>query len=253
MDRADRPAVGATAGVGVPTFFADGALGSGASLDLGDDAVQHARARRIAVGERVRLTNGVGTLADADVVRCDRSVFRVDVRVTHTVAPHTVVRLFVPVADRDRMLWLAEKAAELSVSAWQPVMFRRSRSVSPRGEGESFRRKVRARMISALEQSGGAWLPIVEGERSLDDVLELGGAQESRYLLDRGGAPLIAVQPSAGADVMLGPEGGLEPAELDDIVTRHAWIPVSLGEGTLRFETAGVLAVGIVRARLRDS
>ena len=52
------------------------------------------------------------------------------------------------------------------------------------------------------------------------------------------------------ADAMLGPEGGFEREEVQQILDRGTWIPVSLGENTLRFETAGVLAAGILRAHL---
>jgi 16S rRNA (uracil1498-N3)-methyltransferase len=34
--------------------------------------------------------------------------------------------LLAPVADRDRMLWLAEKTVELGLTSWRPVVWRRS-------------------------------------------------------------------------------------------------------------------------------
>ena len=160
--------------------------------------------------------------------------------------PH--LRLLVPVADRERMLWLAEKCAELAVTSWQPVLFQRSASVSPRGEGEKFAQKVRARMIGALEQSGGAWLPEIRRELSLPEALvrpaEAAGAP---FLLERGGHRLVDQHLDA-ADLLLGPEGGIEAAERALIVDQHGWLPASLGETTLRFETAGVVAAGLLRA-----
>jgi 16S rRNA (uracil1498-N3)-methyltransferase len=149
------------------------------------------------------------------------------------------------------MLWLAEKCAELAVSVWQPVVFRRSSSVSPRGEGEAFRRKVQARMIGALEQSGGAWLPEIHAEIPLAQALvSRQGDDVHRLLLDSGGARLVRADVRGAVDLLLGPEGGIDMSELDLLTRDHGWVPVSLAETTLRFETAGVVAVGIVRSRL---
>jgi 16S rRNA U1498 N3-methylase RsmE len=49
---------------------------------------------------------------------------------------------------------------------------------------------------------------------------------------------------------MVGPEGGVEDDERMLIVDRHGWLPVSVGETTLRFETAGVIAAGLLRGLL---
>ena len=243
MERGDRAALA--------TFYATGALDAGASLTLGEATAQHARVRRLAAGDRIRLTDGAGTQAIADIVRLTKGALQVEVRETHPVPAPPPLCVFVPIADRDRMLWLAEKCAELSVTAWHPVRFRRSASVSPRGEGDAFRRKVEARMVAALEQSAGAWLPRVEAERSLDEVLAWRDVNStSRYVLERESRLLVHERPSGPADVMLGPEGGIEPSELECIVNGHGWRPVSLGETTLRFETAGVVAVGILRGLL---
>jgi len=154
----------------------------------------------------------------------------------------------VPVADRERMLWLAEKSAELAVTSWQPVLFQRSASVSPRGEGEKFAQKVRARMIGAVEQSGGAWLPEIALELTLAEALvRPTETTAARFLLERGGRPLVDQRPSATL-LLLGPEGGIEESERALIVDEHGWLPASLAETTLRFETAGVVAAGVLRA-----
>jgi 16S rRNA (uracil1498-N3)-methyltransferase len=152
------------------------------------------------------------------------------------------------------MLWLAEKCAELEVTVWQPVVFRRSLSVSPRGEGPAFARKVRSRMRSALEQSGGAWLPELRPPQPLASVLadaEISGS--CRFLLDRDGAPLVGQRAHGEASVLLGPEGGLDSAELRLARGEHGWMLASLGARTLRFETAGVIAAGILRSQLASS
>jgi 16S rRNA (uracil1498-N3)-methyltransferase len=240
VDRRHRPVVA--------TFFVDGALVRGASLALPGEVARHIRVRRLREGELLRLTNGHGAIADAKLERLPRDEAVVLIGDVESVLRPPHLGLLVPVADRERMLWLAEKSAELAVTSWQPVLFQRSASVSPRGEGEKFAQKVRARMIGAIEQSGGAWLPEIALELPLSEALvRLSETTAARFLLERGGHPLVDQRPPA-ALLLLGPEGGIEESERALIVDEHGWLPASLAETTLRFETAGVVAAGVLRA-----
>lgn len=240
MDRRHRAALA--------TFFADEQLSPGASLTLPEDVARHIHVRRLREGDALRLTNGRGAIGDATLERLSKDRAKIVIGDVADVPQPPHLGLLVPIADRERMLWLAEKSAELAVTSWQPVHFQRSASVSPRGEGEKFAQKVRARMIGAIEQSGGAWLPEILPDLSLGEALvrsaEMGRV---RLLLERDGRPLVDQRPSAAA-LLLGPEGGIEPSERALIVDEHGWLPASLGETTLRFETAGVVAAGVLRA-----
>jgi 16S rRNA (uracil1498-N3)-methyltransferase len=238
---------------GVATFYADARLEAGARVDLDESAAQHAKVRRIAEGDPIRVTNGRGSIGYGTLERLTRHAVLVSVDSVDAVPAPPRLRLFVPVADRERMLWLAEKSAELAVSEWQPVLFHRSASVSPKGQGEAFVRKARARMVGALEQSGGAWLPHLCAELSLEDALVRANELEAdRLVLERGGPSIVTRRPSA-ADAMIGPEGGIEPEERMLIVDRYGWLPVSLGDTTLRFETAGVIAAGMLRSLMANA
>jgi 16S rRNA (uracil1498-N3)-methyltransferase len=140
------------------------------------------------------------------------------------------------------MLLVAEKATELQVAAWIPVMYSRSRSVSPRGEGEVFDRKVLARMIAALEQSGGAWLPVIHPVQVVEDIADRRG-----IVLDRGATSLGATSLTDPLTIAVGPEGGFEPEETE-VLRDRGWTTASLGRITLRFETAAIGAIAIARA-----
>jgi 16S rRNA (uracil1498-N3)-methyltransferase len=227
----------------VATFFSDAAIGVGATVSLGDAAAHHARVKRLENGDRIRLTDGNGRLALGVIASLHRGC-DVAIESVADVAPQPPIHLKVPVGDRDRMLMLAEKATELGVTTWQAVRFRRSMSVTPRGEGAAFADKLRARMISALEQSGGAWLPRQLPDVAPRDVIGAGMC----VLLDIGGEPLPRLVGSAGeTSLLFGPEGGLERDEHEALVT-GGWRAARLAATTLRFETAGIAAIAVVRA-----
>jgi 16S rRNA (uracil1498-N3)-methyltransferase len=230
----------------VATFYTEEIPTSGHRISLGEAAARHAAVRRLSEGDLVRLTDGRGHLGRGAIRSLTKRDFVVAVDEVASVPAAPLLEVLVPVADRDRMLWLGEKCAELAVTIWQPVMFARSRSVSPRGEGDSFRSKLRARMISALEQSGGAWLPQIRSEASLAAATATVAAR-TRYLLHRSGRRMVTSAVVSGAAIVVGPEGGLEAAEMEHLVA-SGWTPVSLAPTTLRFETAGIAAVSILRA-----
>jgi 16S rRNA (uracil1498-N3)-methyltransferase len=231
---------------GVVRFVVDQPVVLG-DITLHEAAAHHAHVRRLGVGDRVAITDGLGHRGFGRVASLEKKQLVALIDGVELLAAPPPIHLFLPVADRDRMLWLAEKSAELQVTSWNPVMFRRSRSVVPRGDGEGFERKVRARMIAALEQSGGAWLPTMEPIREAASVPR---ASDGRaYALDRGGPSLGRVPMEAPISLMVGPEGGYDADELAT-VRRRDWTTASLGDLTLRFETAAVAAVAVARARL---
>jgi len=235
----------------VATFFSSDPLVAGGTVTLSEDAAHHIRVARVGVGECIALRDGAGKAAVGTLVKVSRGSALVDVIETSDISRPPPIHLLAPVADKERMLWLAEKVTELGVTSWRPLLWRRSKSVSPRGEGSMFQGKVRARMTSALIQSGGGWLPDIFPEATIERAVAA-APLGTRLLLARDGEPIIGVPMTTPVTIALGPEGGMEPAERDALIGA-AFLPVRLGDSTLRFETAGVAAVAIAAASLTRS
>ena len=240
MERADRTPVA--------TFFTTEPLAPRVVVTLPEEAAHHIRVTRVGVGECVALRNGTGGAAVGTLVKLSRAAAVVEIDSVREIRRPQPIHLLAPVADRERMLWLAEKATELGVASWRPVMWRRSRSVSPRGEGPTFQTKLRARMASALVQSGGGWLPDVFPESTIAHAIAA-TPSGTRLLLHPDGDPITPDAMSAPITIALGPEGGMEAGERDSFLDADFQL-VKLAENTLRFETAGVAAVAIAAASL---
>lgn len=240
MERVDRPSVA--------TFLAPESLAGGGSIRFGEDIAHHMRVRRLAEGERVGLRDGVGGVGEGTLRQLAKGFAVVDVgSVTRRDRPPPV-HLMVPVADRDRTLWLAEKAVELGAASWRPVLWNRSHGVASRAEGPGFEVKLRARMAAALAQSEGAWLPSVHASAPLDDTvaaLDPG----ARLLLDPDGEAILGRRLSPPVTIAIGPEGGVERVERDRLVDA-GFRPAALPGNILRFETAGIVALALVLASL---
>jgi 16S rRNA (uracil1498-N3)-methyltransferase len=226
----------------VTTFYFKGDRAE--TIELGENAAHHARVKRLAPGDPVNVTDGEGQFGTGRIEAIGKNAVRVTLRELRALQPPPAIHICVPVADKDRMLLVAEKATELQIASWIPVMYSRSRSVSPRGEGEAFDRKVLARMIAALEQSGGAWLPVIHPIQTVEDIADRHGV-----VLERGGPALGSSGLTAPLTLAVGPEGGFEPEEMELLLDR-GWTTASLGGVTLRFETAAIAGVAVARTRL---
>lgn len=241
MERDHRP--------GVAHFYSSEPLLSSGALVLGEDSAHHARVRRLAVGTPVTVRDGAGTTASGTLVRMAKQHLELEIEAPRCPPPLPSVHLLVPVADKERMLLLAEKATELGVTTWRPVLWRRSRSVAGRGEGPMFAQKVESRMISALLQSEGAWLPQRFMESNAERAIAALPSDGTRLLLDPTGAPMAGVPLESPVVIAVGPEGGFEADETERLV-EAGFRRVAIAGGILRMETAAIVALGVVRTRL---
>jgi 16S rRNA (uracil1498-N3)-methyltransferase len=227
----------------VTTFFAPAVVKQ--AIRLGEQEAHHARVKRLKIGDEVTITDGNGSRGTGRIAAIEKRGLTVEVEEVSVVPRPPEINLFVPVGDKDRMLWIAEKATELQIASWNAVMYERSKSVSPRGEGGAFAEKVRARMMSAIEQSGGAWIPAVNQQ-----MLTVGDlTRQKGIVLAQDGQPLAKSRMTAPVNLAVGPEGGFTTTELGALGDA-GWSAASIGEVTLRFETAAVGAVAIVRSML---
>jgi 16S rRNA (uracil1498-N3)-methyltransferase len=152
----------------------------------------------------------------------------------------------------DHMDWTIQKTTELGVS--RIVLFNAERSQAPLKPAQ-LQKKLqhwRAVAISACEQSGRVIVPEIDYERDLAAAIN-GCRAETKLVLDFDGATLTsAVQrPIASIAILLGPEGGLIPKEIDH-AKKAEFMPVSLGPRVLRTETAATTALALVQSLLGD-
>lgn len=149
---------------------------------------------------------------------------------------------------KGRVDWMAEKACELGVDRYLPVLTRRTVVDRPNVE------RLRAHMVEAAEQCGRTALPQVSEPVKLPALLRDWPERALFFADEAGGAPALeAMRARPGpAAVLIGPEGGFDEEERDAIrACRHA-VGVSLGPRILRADTAAAAAVAIWMAAAGD-
>ncbi len=216
------------------------------------DAYRHLfRARRLAVGDRVRLADGEGAARWSEVasVSKKRAVLALG---GAAPVPEPAVRLELLVAapKKERASWLVEKATEMGVAAVRLLETERT----PRGFGDGTLRRLHRVATAAFEQCGRGRMPEVTGTHGWGEMPGLlGEGDDARWVLDLDpeAAPAERLVAAAGPErrqhLLVGPEGGWSDGERRDLA---AWgcTPVSLGPTVLRIETAALAGAALLLA-----
>lgn len=220
----------------------------GATCVLDEDEAHHLRVRRVLPDEAVTVRDGAGLVAGGRVRRQGDS-WVVEIDQADTAARPAALVLAAGAGDRDRFEWLVEKASELGVTSVVPLETARTVGVATRVRGRQLE-KLRRQAREAIKQSGAPWAVSVEEPVALDAFLA-SASPGLRWLADLAGQSPPATLHHEPVAVIIGPEGGLTRDERERVLAAgyHA---VKLGAHTLRFETAAVVAAGVVSAaRLR--
>ena len=237
-----------------PVFLVDGldspAMGDTVTL-AGDEGRHAVVVRRIRVGERVVLTDGRGLGVEGTVTAVADASLRLKVDNVRQV-PEPAVRYVVgqAVAKGDRAELAVEMLTEVGVDEILP--WSASRSIVRWSADRAARGLARWRSTAreATKQSRRLRAPLV-GEPVSTTALAKRIAQADLALVlhEEATEPLsaVALPPAGTVLIIVGPEGGIAPMELDTFVVAGAH-PVSISDGVLRTSTAGAVAVALLRA-----
>lgn len=225
-------------------FFAENIDTSGGSVILtGDEARHIASVLRMTAGDRVLLIDGSGAecVSEIESVGEGSVALRIIERREGAAEPDTLVTLFQCLPKQGKMEVIIQKCVELGVRGIVPAVSRRC-VVKMNGNDNKLTRWNKVSQ-EASKQCGRAFVPEVTAPIQLDKVdfseyglVLLAYENESerslkQALRDHAGVKTIAI--------VIGPEGGFEPAEVESMTERGA-VTVSLGRRILRTETAGM-------------
>lgn len=231
-----------------PLFLVDD-LPDGDTLLLDGPEGRHAATvKRLRVGEAVLLADGRGGLAHATVDSVGRDTVGLaltDRAVLGPPAPRVLLAQALVKGDRGELA--VELATESGVDGVLP--WRAARCVArwddgPRGAKALGRWRSTAR--EAAKQARRAWVPTVEEPVTTAALAaRVAAAAGALVLHESAGARIGEVALPADGDLLLvvGPEGGITGAELDELVGAGAH-PVRLGAEVLRASTAAAVALG---------
>ena len=218
----------------------------------GPEAHHAAAVRRVRIGEEVTVGDGRGAWLTG---RCEAVAPReVVVRITareDVPEPRPRIVLVQALAKGDRDELAVQAATELGVDEIVPWQAARSVSRWDAAKAEKGRARWTSIVREAAKQAHRAWIPEVGSLETTARLAARAAASHVLVLEPTAESRLTGLALDGSRDVVLvvGPEGGIAPEEVDAL-QRAGATPVRLGDTVLRTSTAGPAALAIVSAAL---
>lgn len=234
-------------------LYVDAALASGAEIACTAEQANYlVNVLRLAAGAEILVFNGHdgewrARLAEVAKRRCT-------LRCLALARPQQdgpdVHYLFAPLKHA-RLDYMVQKATEMGAAHLQPVLTRRT--VASRVNLG----RMRANAIEAAEQCGVLRVPSVGEPAKLEALLDAWDPTRRLIFCDEGASlanPLAALSgvPAGPLAVLVGPEGGFDPAERSLLREKPFAVAISLGPRIMRADTAAVAALALINAALGD-
>ena len=212
---------------------------------LDEEESRHARkVLRLETGAEIQITDGKGKFYEARLTNtesksCEFMVLKSEQAPSQNHKIHIAIA---PTKNADRIEWFVEKVVELGINKISFLLCKNSERKSINLE------RIEKKAISAMKQSGQAYLPEIQEIRPFRQVIaESNEAGKFIGFVDEQNPLLLKnlAKPSASYLVMIGPEGDFSHDEMQTAL-QQGFAKVSLGQNRLRTETAGIAACHIL-------
>jgi 16S rRNA (uracil1498-N3)-methyltransferase len=219
------------------------------SLELGDEPAHYiSKVLRLRPGDELLLFNGTDGeyLAQIHTVEKKSLTLRLHERRANASDPLLAIHLGLGLSRGERMDYAIQKATEAGVGSITPLFTERCEVKLKQDRIENRLQHWERIAISACEQSGRCRIPIIHTPLSLGDWLAK-PVIGTGFVLDHKGTDCFAsTQHPDAVTLLIGPEGGLTQAEIDQ-ATSCGFQPTRLGPRVLRTETAPLIAIAIIQ------
>ena len=155
----------------------------------------------------------------------------------------------------EKMGWVIQKATELGASTIIPLITDRVILKLAEKQEEAHRARWQRIALEAAQQSERWTLPSIAPLQTFQQFLETPRQNQPIFMAEREkGASLLSIpiskeKPENEITVMIGPEGGWSPKEVEAAQSGNC-TSASFGSEILRAETASLAALAILQARL---
>lgn len=232
-------------------FFVSKSEIYGERIEILDGNAYHiARSLRMAVGDKISVSDGEGTVYECTLteIRDERCVCEINSSYISLAEPKTEITLFMAYPKGDKLEVVIQKAVELGASKIVP--FESERCIK-RPKAEKLDRQLeRLNKIAteAAKQCGRGKLPTVDAPISFKDMLAKASTFDLPLFCYEGSGTLSlrevleGIEAPERACVIVGSEGGFSPAEAE-AAKDAGLVSVNLGPRILRCETAPLYAI----------
>lgn len=224
-----------------------------APLSLGQHALPEEQAHYIGrvlrhgVGDAVQLFDGSGQEYLGQLIEVGKKSVRVELTEQLPGQPESPLRVHLGqgLSRGERMDWAIQKATELGVADITPIVSERCEVRLKDERADKRLAHWQQVAISACEQCGRSTVPLIHPPLLLADWLAQVEA-DLKLVLHPVAEPLVSHAKPASLAFLIGPEGGLNDAEVSQAVAAN-FQAARLGPRVLRTETAAAVALSVAQ------
>ncbi len=195
------------------------------------------------------MTDGKGLLAECIVTAAGGSQVELRVQARREVpAPDPRIAVVQAIPKGERAELAVETMTEVGVDVIVPWNAERCVARWPADRAAKSLGRWRSAARAASKQARRARVPEVTGAASSADVAARLADAACAIVLEPGAAAAarrLAVPASGDIVLVVGPEGGISPAEMA-VFTAAGAVPARLGDSVLRTSTAGAVAAAVL-------
>lgn len=190
-------------------------------------------------GDEILIFDGNGGKHQAVLTQLSKKMCSFDI-ISSKVQPQknfSIHLAIAPTKNADRMEWLVEKLSELGVDELTLLQTKHSERKKLRVD------RLEKKVVSAMKQSGNPFKLKINELINFHEFLKSSNSDHKliahvdsthRYFGN-------SIVPNKSIGILIGPEGDFSKEEVSTAIDSD-WKPVSLGQNTLRTETAGFVA-----------
>ena len=224
-----------------------------APLSLGQHSLPEEQAHYIGrvlrhgVGDALQLFDGSGQEYLGQLIEVGKKSLRVELTEQLPGLPDSPLRIHLGqgLSRGERMDWAIQKATELGVAEITPIVSERCEVRLKDERADKRLAHWQQVAISACEQCGRSSVPLIHPPQLLSDWLAQVEA-ELKLVLHPLAEPLVSHAKPQSLAFLIGPEGGLNDAEVNLAVTAN-FQAARLGPRVLRTETATAVALSVAQ------
>ncbi|WP_159637459.1 16S rRNA (uracil(1498)-N(3))-methyltransferase [Sphingobacterium composti Ten et al. 2007 non Yoo et al. 2007] len=212
---------------------------------LSEEESKHAvRVLRLGEGDRIHLIDGRGGIYETEIIdpHPKRTTLRV-LSVTEEFGKmsYEIHMAVAPTKNIDRIEWFLEKATEIGLNSYTPVICEHSERKDVKVE------RLEKVAIAAVKQSLKAYLPqinpIITFTKFIQDIKHVDYTKGIAHCVDLEKKHITSTfKPKGKYLILIGPEGDFSEKEISQAI-EAGFVPLSLGEARLRTETAALASV----------
>ena len=233
-------------------FYFPQPLIEGQTIQLDDNEARHAAGvLRAKIGDKITVTNGFGTMAEACIISNTSKNFSLivdSINSNYRPIPYTLHVAIAPTKNIDRYEWFLEKSTEIGISKITPILSSHSeRKVVKFDRSEKI-------LISAMKQSQKAFLPALDELTPIKSFLEQTSTITAQKFIahcddEQSKTELFhSLEPNREYIILIGPEGDFSPEEVE-LAHKYGFKSVALGSERLRTETAALYATTVAATK----